>query len=107
MRPIFTSEVHEPVLPGRQNHGQSRPLHIGQSSQLRVRHSGGLRVREHADLPLVEHHLQDSQSGSNETQPGPPELIRRRSWGVSAHSKFIRRHHADGHRRDSFDLLFH
>lgn len=70
-RSSFTSEVYEPVLPGRQHHGQSRPLHVGQSSQLRVRHSGGLRVPEHADLPLVEHHLQGSQSGSDQDIPNP------------------------------------
>lgn len=55
---FLTSEVYEPVLPRRQHHGQSHPLHVGQSSQLWVCHGRSLSVREHADLPVVEHYLQ-------------------------------------------------
>lgn len=60
MKSILTSEVYEPVLPGRQHHCQSRPLHVGQSSQLRICHGCSLCIREHADLSVVEHHLQDT-----------------------------------------------
>lgn len=89
MRSIITSEVYEPVLPGRQHHGQSRPLHIGQSSQLRVRHSCSLRVREHADLPLVEHHLQDAARADQapRQRPSRPDLVNRTSalvWRLTA-----------------------
>lgn len=69
LKSIFTSEVNEPVLPGREHHCQGRLLHVGQSSQLWIGHGCGLRIREHADLPVVQHHLQDNvQSGSNETE---------------------------------------
>lgn len=68
MKSVFTSEVHEAVLPGRKHHGQSHLLHVGQSSQLWGRHGCSLRVREHADLPVVEHHLQNTARAAQTRQ---------------------------------------